>query len=218
MGNEMKTKWKSEMISKEFVEETITKVNNITTNVLFIEAMNIKLNFSLNYTRVNTPFVTKIIKVEVYLPDKRNNNVISNTVNKIVHISLTDFISFSDSLNGNKNMFYDSKVFQRMTNSITKQPTETINEDNMCPICNERKVEIVLDCNHLFCEQCIKTWLFDKNNSCPMCRFEINISNTNADAFTKEQWFVIDNNNINDITCNKNSFDSIEFFIQKWFR
>lgn len=220
MGSDnAKPKWKSEMISKEFVEETIAKVNNITTNVLFVQIMNIKLKFSLNHTRINAPFVTNIIKVEVFLPDKRNNNIISDNSNKIVHISLTNFISFADNLNGNKSLFYENRVFRRMKNNISKKSSENNNnndDDNTCPICEERKVEIMLDCKHLFCEECIKTWLFDKNNSCPMCRFAINISNGNADSFTKEQWFVIDNN-VNE-TYNKNNFDSLEFFIQKWFR
>ena len=241
MGNENKTKWKSEMITKECVEETITNVNNITINTLFIQTMNIKLKFSLNYTRVNAPFVTNIIRVELYLPNNNkhtnnnnnnnnnNNTQLSKTPNKVVHVSLTDFISFSDNLNGCKRLFCDTKLFKKMKDSYNKQQqsdtTPTNNSDNICPICDERKVEIMLDCKHLFCEQCIKTWLFDKNNSCPMCRFEINITNTNAEMFAKEQWCVVDNANINDMCSsnsnnnnNKSTFDSIEFYIHKWFR
>ncbi len=40
-----------------------------------------------------------------------------------------------------------------------------------CCICNEavRKPAIVLECSHIFCEDCLQEWL-DRENTCPLCR------------------------------------------------
>ncbi len=40
-----------------------------------------------------------------------------------------------------------------------------------CCICHEavRKPAIVLECSHIFCEDCLQEWL-DRENTCPLCR------------------------------------------------
>lgn len=43
-----------------------------------------------------------------------------------------------------------------------------------CCICMEnKKLNIQLKCNHIFCKICIKKWLTEKSNTCPTCRTEI---------------------------------------------
>ena len=43
-----------------------------------------------------------------------------------------------------------------------------------CSICfNLIKKEIILNCNHYFCDNCIKEWV-KRSNLCPMCRTQIN--------------------------------------------
>ncbi len=42
-------------------------------------------------------------------------------------------------------------------------------EDSECKVCFERKYEVVLRCNHVFCQTCFDEWK-DKNDSCAMCR------------------------------------------------
>ena len=45
-----------------------------------------------------------------------------------------------------------------------------------CSICFENMNDnIKLNCNHIYCENCIKKWLTEKSNTCPICRTEINI-------------------------------------------
>ena len=45
-----------------------------------------------------------------------------------------------------------------------------------CSICFENmKDNIKLICNHVYCESCIKKWLTEKSNTCPICRTEINV-------------------------------------------
>lgn len=43
-------------------------------------------------------------------------------------------------------------------------------EEEDCSICQEKMVApIVLECSHIFCEDCVTTWL-DRERTCPLCR------------------------------------------------
>ena len=43
-----------------------------------------------------------------------------------------------------------------------------------CGICLEEKtMGKELNCEHMFCEQCIKSWLTVHKNTCPSCRKEV---------------------------------------------
>lgn len=51
---------------------------------------------------------------------------------------------------------------------------ETLCDITNCAICMEnKKLNIKLKCNHVFCKGCIKKWLTEKSNTCPNCRTEI---------------------------------------------
>ena len=41
-----------------------------------------------------------------------------------------------------------------------------------CPVCMEKKADVLTDCNHQFCRGCIEKWYQDKKN-CPLCRNNI---------------------------------------------
>ncbi|UJR11693.1 hypothetical protein I4U23_015874 [Adineta vaga] len=57
--------------------------------------------------------------------------------------------------------------------------------ETMCPICqSEYQDPIVLTCKHVFCEECVTSWL-DRNASCPLCRCKLPIGQANyRDGFT----------------------------------
>ena len=43
----------------------------------------------------------------------------------------------------------------------------------MCPICREDVKEIrMTNCNHEFCDICLKKWL-ENNNTCPICMISL---------------------------------------------
>jgi len=51
---------------------------------------------------------------------------------------------------------------------------EKSNEATNCGICFENMIDnIKLNCDHVYCNRCIKKWLTEKSNTCPTCRKEI---------------------------------------------
>tara|TARA_A100001015_G_scaffold250129_1_gene288401 strand:- start:367 stop:891 length:525 start_codon:yes stop_codon:yes gene_type:complete len=70
-----------------------------------------------------------------------------------------------------------------MTTSIESESIETkeiltfsnINKYSIfCSICQENQLNTIkIDCNHHFCEECIKEYLKINNNNCPICRNNI---------------------------------------------
>ncbi|XP_025196325.1 postreplication repair E3 ubiquitin-protein ligase RAD18-like [Melanaphis sacchari] len=55
---------------------------------------------------------------------------------------------------------------------------KTMDSDLQCPICNEWLFKATsANCNHTFCETCIKKWL-KINKSCPVCRTTIEFTST----------------------------------------
>mmetsp|Transcript_430 Transcript_430/g.715 ORF Transcript_430/g.715 Transcript_430/m.715 type:complete len:97 (+) Transcript_430:755-1045(+) len=45
---------------------------------------------------------------------------------------------------------------------------------DLCSICLDEPSDIVLDCMHAFCENCITDWN-QKSRTCPICRKDINV-------------------------------------------
>ena len=43
-----------------------------------------------------------------------------------------------------------------------------------CPVCDDEKERVDLDCTHSICVDCIQKWV-RKENSCPLCRSPIHI-------------------------------------------
>jgi len=54
--------------------------------------------------------------------------------------------------------------------------TEQLVGADVCPICQDRMSDlrdpIVLECGHLFCEECVSQW-FEREKTCPLCRVSI---------------------------------------------
>jgi hypothetical protein len=57
------------------------------------------------------------------------------------------------------------KVTQIIQNTIKMEKEQIV----MCLICQENLSDVQTSCKHLYCENCIETWL-DKKSSCPYCR------------------------------------------------
>lgn len=67
-----------------------------------------------------------------------------------------------------------------------------IDKNEKCSICFDNyKLDNIstLPCGHIFCYECIDDWLKCGNNSCPMCRFPINVSTQSTNRDTRRITF-----------------------------
>ena len=76
-------------------------------------------------------------------------------------------------------------VFNNLLNRIEEAKKEIITDEQFnslkcfncikdCPICFLEKDEnIELKCTHTFCKPCIKRWLTEKGDTCPICREKV---------------------------------------------
>lgn len=87
---------------------------------------------------------------------------------------------------------------------------------DVCPICEEQKVSIMLECYHFFCETCIKTWLFNKAQSCPLCRLNIDIEKGSEEIFKSRQWDVVDQ--LDPVELDKDNEGRLNNFITAFFK
>tara|TARA_B100000686_G_C16590397_1_gene863007 strand:- start:32 stop:466 length:435 start_codon:yes stop_codon:yes gene_type:complete len=101
------------------------------------------------------------------------------------NINIRDMIAEFDSIH---TFFSVQRVIEminnmELTTSNISKPTisnenferlEKCNELTNCSICFENmKDNIKLNCEHIYCNRCIKKWLTEKSNTCPTCRKEI---------------------------------------------
>lgn len=77
---------------------------------------------------------------------------------------------FIDFINDYINSLYDeSKLSEEDFNKLNR-----IKQNFECNICMDDKSEgVLLNCNHVFCETCIKQWLINNKKTCPTCRKEV---------------------------------------------
>lgn len=109
--------------------------------------------------------------------------------NNSYNSNIRDMIEEFDSIH---TFFAIERVIEMINNmetmvSNTSKPTisienfeklEKCNNVTDCSICFENKKDnIKLNCEHIYCNRCIKKWLTEKSNTCPTCRKEIVFNN-----------------------------------------
>lgn len=66
------------------------------------------------------------------------------------------------------NVFWNILKILEITGTVTLSKTDVLEE---CPICYDKKVSIITNCNHKFCKECIEQLYRIKSNIiCPICR------------------------------------------------
>ena len=165
--------WEKSNKTREEVLEDIEKINEITKTDLFKKKTNMNLTFTLDD---NSPFKRtnskNLILLNITFYNKKENKIIKKKEN----LDLDEFYNFYECLINSTILFFEKKNFSE---------NKIINEIEICSICEEEKVDTMLECSHFFCNQCIKTWLLKKNNSCPLCRFQIKIDKKNGEIDSK---------------------------------
>ena len=204
MGN----KWDNYIVKKEEVEKNIEKINELTRKYALIEFICLYLEFSLDE---NVFFSNKIIRVKVKKFNPKKGKVEDEF--KIVRLTIEQFYTYYNALMNSLNIFYEKRLEERLKTLVGDDFDNIDNdESSLCPICEEKKVQICLPCCHFFCEQCIKTWVI-KSETCPLCRFKLknNKKNEEKDAPVGiegiQRWSILSNNEEIQKEIKKNNFD-----------
>ena len=164
--------WDKSIVKKEEVETNISKINDLTKKYTLIELTGVHLEFSIDE---NVFFSKKIIKVIIKAFNPREGKI--EEKEKIVRLTIEEFYSYYNALMNSLSIFYESKLEEKLK-TLGEDDFDNlgIDESSLCPICEEKKVELSLPCSHFFCEDCIKKWVI-KSETCPLCRFKLKHSN-----------------------------------------
>ena len=187
--------WENSKKTRNEVLEDIQALNKITTSEPFVLKTESSLTFTLDDSSMFNRKSRKIIKCAI----TSNNN---KKKNKNKSIQIDDFYKFYDITISCSQIFLDEKL-KLNKNIIENDKNNYKNENNkeeitddgndICPICEYKKVSVMLDCYHFFCEDCIKTWVIKKNSNCPLCRLKVEKTNKNLNK--ENQWDIIDDLN-----------------------
>ena len=114
------------------------------------------------------PFIDFDERVEIMSTSNNSFNVRDDIILHPILVALTHSMMVGDGLP----IDLDEEK-HKLTDDEFKN-LETCSEITNCVICMEnKKANIKLKCNHIFCKGCIKKWLTEKSNTCPNCRTEI---------------------------------------------
>ena len=146
-----------ELISDNFIPNIINSVGNL---------------FSSTFPNLFSPSGSNNSNLLSFLNNHNNDFQFNNLINIIM--------SFESSLHGNP------PASQRAIDSLQKIEVNKENynkyKDITCNIClegfSEGNILRVLECNHEFHENCIITWL-KQRNTCPICRHELESNDPN---------------------------------------
>ena len=185
--------WEKSNKTREQVLQDIEKTNKITKTDIFKNFTGTKLKFELKdelFQRINSKNI-----IELNIASYKNNTFLYN---KTVYLDLDEFYNFFESLINSTHIFFEEKKYiEKKTNT----------QDSICPICNDIKVDTMLNCCHFFCNDCIKTWLLKKRNCCPLCRYQVKIDKTKGEIESND-WDVIDDYDENE--CNNEFRDRLK--------
>lgn len=147
-----------------------------TTSFLFLpETVNNNYNLDIQYNNTqntqNTLNTSTITFLEIFNQSSNESTSESSNLYDIYFPSVNLIQGLFDDYLRNKNKLNDDEY-----NDCIKIKDEKINE---CPVCfnSHDKTVTLKKCNHSFCEDCIKNWLKNHKNTCPICRDIVNNSN-----------------------------------------
>ena len=144
-----------------------------------IEQLNNIINMFDTYIQNNTN-----ISYEMFPPSNNIYSEMSNIQYDYIdnaNNNLFSFTSFLVNSNFENNIYEDIKIvlnneqFESLPCNFYKDLN--LNEIKECLICinnfNDEDEIIHLPCNHMFHKNCIKSWICEENNKCPVCRIEV---------------------------------------------
>ena len=148
--------------------------DNLKTGLILTIIIICCLIICICYIIFHAPIQIQIINDAI--SNQNNNNYILNHPNSIElnEIQNSTSINFIEWQNRNIYIQEVTKKFIIIKNDDIYEKIK--NKD--CPICLDNFIEnkniIKTECKHFFHEFCIYEWVYNKNNSCPVCRDKLN--------------------------------------------
>jgi len=105
-------------------------------------------------------------------------NIIDNYIRNTEHLYINDVLPTLDNfnsmiLNDDVKIILDEDEFQKLER-ITSNDDHKSLECLICLDCFEKEETLIkISCNHIFHCNCIKNWVCEESNKCPVCRIEI---------------------------------------------
>ena len=181
--------WENTYLKKSEVEETITKINEKLKQSSITELIGANIKFILTDNKNKN----RIIKAEINM-----NMELTKGSQKTFYLTLEQFYQYYNSLIDCIEAL-DNEECEKSFLSLEKkmEDIDTLDSD-LCPICNEKKLNISLPCKHFFCQDCIKNWMI-KSETCPICRCKLKKENRkekiqkyDIDIYGVESWFIME--------------------------
>ena len=170
-------------INKSEINDKIKKINELTKSFIFINKTNLFLEF----------FLVNNKKINVIIMDYNKNLGVFDTVKRVKRLEIDVFYKYYNTLMNSLDIFVEKIIEERVSKLSEEERLNFSTEENgLCPLCFEKKVNFSLPCSHFFCEDCIKTWMV-KSETCPLCRTQFKC-NTKTPAGIKgsDRWIFID--------------------------
>ena len=110
----------------------------------------------------------------VYSTEEYDDYIQDVVANLTYEYDINTFFSVQRIINAiNRNILQEASVKPKVSLENFEK-LEKFNKVTDCGICFENmKDNIKLNCDHIYCNRCIKKWLTEKSNTCPTCRKEI---------------------------------------------
>lgn len=129
--------------------------------------------------------ITLSVMASLYFPDLETDEVFPFLVHSAVD-SLVDQMDYGSLQELCDMIGYHKIGIQDITTVSTVKDNTELMDDDTCPICmdllqEKETVYIMNVCSHLYCKECIETWV-SENKTCPVCKTDLQISSMSKDS------------------------------------
>lgn len=191
--------WENSSFPREQVISDVEQVNKITSNQLFVDRTKLLIKFVLDDSSIINKSKRKIILAKLYSYNPDTQALVEKPSKRL---EINDFYKFNNDLMNCLPIFYSTQIKNKIE-KIKKSRGEEDDDATICSICFLEKVSVQLPCGHFFCKPCIDTWAMKKNDSCPMCRYKIEVDTQNGKIKEATSWDVVDNESVNKAQMDK---------------
>lgn len=162
-------------MNDEYSTDPIFMINQNIINNAYLLRRSFELNNNRN-TNVNTN-INVNVNVNTLLSEALYDDTPTYDIFSSLFTNFNDFIEgqmrLQDELEDVK-ITISNKEFDRLNRVILD---ESVLKNNQCSICLEKMLLsdklVILKCNHIYHNDCLKKWVTNNSSKCCVCRFDI---------------------------------------------